>query len=196
MAKKYICAIALLLLLFTFISGEVVFNNVDGVFPLNNRNYAPNVIKLFDSAKSTIHIMLLEGGYYPERPDGVNMKLYNSLFNAVNRGIEVIVILDQSGFNPSQSLRNIKLGDYLKSGGVNVLYDDPDVTTHAKTLIIDSLYSVVGSTNWSYQALDKNNECSVMIKSKDVGTAYEEYFEKLKAESSVKMTVMETEDEE
>jgi cardiolipin synthase len=149
---------------------------VEGVMPMNNRNYSSNAIKLFDSAEKTIHILMLEGGYYPERPEGINQKVYLSLFRAVERGVDVKIILDNSGFNPSQTERNRKLGDYLSENKVKVYYDDPEVTTHSKTLIIDSLYSVIGSTNWSYSALERNNECSVLIKSSSVAKKYEEYF--------------------
>ncbi|MGE3063170.1 MAG: phospholipase D-like domain-containing protein [bacterium] len=155
---------------------DIEILSADGVMPMNNRNYASNAIKLFDSAQKTIHILMLEGGYYPERPEGVNLKLYQALFRAVQRGVDVKIIIDYSGFNPSQNVRNQKLGDFLASNNVKVYYDDPDVTTHSKTLIVDSLYSVIGSTNWSYHALEKNNECSVLIKSAAVALQYEKYF--------------------
>ena len=176
--KKTLTAISLFLCLTAF-AGSLEVLPAEGVMPVNNRNYASNVIKLFDSAQKTIHILMLEGGYYPERPEGINLKLYQSMFRAIERGVDVKIILDNSGFNPSQTERNKKLGDFLADNKVNVYYDDPEVTTHSKTLLVDSIYSVVGSTNWSYHALEKNNECSVLIKSAAVSKKYEEYFDEV-----------------
>lgn len=161
----------------SMLNAELTVLESEGVMAVNNRNYAPNVIKLFDSAGKTIHILMLEGGYYPERPEGINLELYKSMFRALERGVDVKIILDNSGFNPSQTERNLKLGNFLAENGVQVYYDDPEVTTHSKTLIVDSIYSVVGSTNWSYHALEKNNECSVLIKSAAVAREYEKYFD-------------------
>lgn len=175
----------------TYTEMGIEYYTADGVYPLNNRDYAPNVINLFRQAGKTIHIFMLEGGYYPNYPTGVNSQLYNALFEAAERGVEVKIVLDQAGYNPGQSLRNLELGEYLRSGGVDVYYDDPETTVHSKTLIVDSIYTVVGSTNWSYWALDKNNECSVLIKSNDVGLVYEDYFNEIMSKSFPKMTVIE-----
>lgn len=173
------------------IAEEFDFLPAEGAITVNNRDYAPAVLKLFNEASKTIHIMMLEGGYYEGYPDGANEQLYRALGEAVKRGVEVIVILDQAGHNPSQSLRNLQLGDHLETYGVHVYYDAPEVTTHTKTLIVDSLYTVVGSTNWSYHALDKNNECSVLFKSKELSLFYENVYEELLKESTAEMTVLE-----
>lgn len=183
--KKRIIMLLSVLLALSLSALELDTMKVEGVMPMNNRNYASNAIKLFDSAQKTIHILMLEGGYYPERPEGINLKLYQSLFRAIDRGVDVKVILDRSGFNPSQTERNEKLGDFLALNKVQVYYDDPEVTTHSKTLIVDTLYTVVGSTNWSYHALEKNNECSVLIKSVPVANEYEKYFSKVLEKSDL-----------
>lgn len=167
------------------------FMPAEGAIPVNNRDYAPAVLKLFNEAEKTIHIMMLEGGYYEGYPDGANEQLYRALGDAVKRGVEVNIILDQAGHNPSQSMRNLQLGEHLKEYGINVYYDPPEVTTHTKTLLIDSIIAVIGSTNWSYHALDKNNECSVMIKSKELTLFYENVYEELLKESTEEMTVLE-----
>lgn len=178
------------LLTFEFVlSDSLNFLQADGAFTMNNREYPKNLIKLIKNSTKSVHIMMLEGGYYPEREEGVNQKIYESLFEAVRRGVDVKIILDQSGFNPNQSIRNKELGDFLKSGGVKVYYDDPEATLHAKTIIIDSIFVIVGSTNWSYHALDKNNEASVLIKSDTLGKIYESYFTEILEKSVDRITV-------
>ncbi len=187
--KKQFFLIIFLLTFKLIFSDSLNFLQADGAITMNNREYSKNLIKLIKNSSKTIHIMMLEGGYYPERKDGVNQKIYESLFDAVKRGVDVKIVLDQSGFNPNQSTRNKDLGDFLKSGGVKVFYDDPEATLHAKTMIIDSIFVIVGSTNWSYHALDKNNEASVLIKSDTLGKIYESYFTKILEKSVDRITV-------
>ena len=197
--KKYLIIILIFSFIFIFAedslnviaNDSIKFIHSDGVFPVNNRDYVPAMIKLFDNAQKTIHILMLEGRYYPSHPEGANRQLYNALFEAVKRGVEVIIIIDQAGYAPSQTIKNKDFGDFLAQNGVKVFYDTPDTTTHAKTLIIDTLYTVVGSTNWSYYALDKNNECSIVIKSSDVAKEYEKYFNAILELSHNKPTVLE-----
>jgi len=40
--------------------------------------------------------------------------------------------------------------------------------------------TIVGSTNWTYYALEENNETSVVIKSDEINMAYRKYFLKIK----------------
>ena len=67
--------------------------------------------------------------------------------------------------------------ELLKKNGVPVYYDSKDRITHNKILVIDNYITIVGSTNWTYSALKKNHEASVMIKSRNVA---ESFLEKLK----------------
>lgn len=186
--KKFLIFFLIFSFYFLF-SDSLNFFRADGALTMNNREYSKNLLKLIKNSKKTIHIMMLEGGYYPERKDGVNQKIYESLFDAVKRGVDVKIVLDQSGFNPNQSIRNKDLGDFLRSGGVKVFYDDPEATLHSKAMIIDSIFVIIGSTNWSYHALDKNNEASILIKSDTLAKIYESYFAKILEKSSDKITV-------
>ncbi|MEK7290856.1 MAG: phospholipase D-like domain-containing protein, partial [Planctomycetota bacterium] len=44
--------------------------------------------------------------------------------------------------------------------------------THNKILVIDNYITIVGSTNWTYSALKKNHEASVLIKSRSVAESF------------------------
>jgi cardiolipin synthase len=46
-------------------------------------------------------------------------------------------------------------------------------------LVIDEYITIIGSTNWTYSALRKNHEASVMIKSKSVALAFERKLKKI-----------------
>ncbi|MEO0233824.1 MAG: phospholipase D-like domain-containing protein [candidate division WOR-3 bacterium] len=176
----------IILILLPFMIYSAIFSQeelklfpVDGVLPMNDRDYTKTLIKLFDNSKKTIHAVIYQVGYYPDYPEGEPTDIQNSLINAVKRGVKVVVIVDQSSWNPSLSVKNDEYVKYMKQFGVEVYFDMPDITTHAKFVVIDSTITVVGSTNWSFYALAKNNECAVAVKSRDISLKYEDFFEKL-----------------
>lgn len=145
---------------------------------ITNRDYFPAVYKLLENAKESIYIFMFEARIYPDYPNDVNEKLLDALIEAKKRGIDVKVILDASSWNRGNTLKNKQMADALKGGGVDVFYDPLDVTSHPKLLIIDHRFTVIGSTNWSYYALEKNNEASVIIDSEPVAQGFEKYFKK------------------
>ena len=53
-----------------------------------------------------------------------------------------------------------------------------------KLLIIDDETVIMGSTNWTYNALTKNHEVSVLIRSPEMAKALTDYFAKVKASGS------------
>jgi phosphatidylserine/phosphatidylglycerophosphate/cardiolipin synthase-like enzyme len=148
----------------------------DDVRIITNRDYFPAVMDLFENAEESIYIFMFSARIYIEYPDDVNWKLLGALTDAAKRGVDVKVILDASSWNKDNTLKNKHMADSLTAGGVEVYYDPLDVTSHPKLLIIDHQYTVVGSTNWSYYALELNNEASVIIDSKPVANGFEEYF--------------------
>lgn len=152
------------------------YDDVEGIAVINKRDYVPNMIKLFDNAQKTIHAVIYQTRYYEDYPDGTNRKMYKALFRAVERGVEVIIIADQSSWNPSSTMSNAKFGDFMEEHGVRVYFEPEDKTTHSKIVVVDSLYSVVGSTNWSFYALDRNDESAVIVKSERLAADYDDFF--------------------
>jgi cardiolipin synthase len=122
----------------------------------------------------------------PKHTGGDEYQLVLDLINAHKRGVEVQVIFDQNvKFWEKGKKRNVieKKSEYayklLSKNGVPVFYDNKNRVTHNKVLIIDKYITIIGSTNWTYSALRKNHEASVMIKSRDVALAFEGKFKKI-----------------
>ena len=116
--------------------------------------------------------------------------LVHDLIDAHQRGVKVKVILDKN-------LPEVEevLGDYervgnkndnayklLKSKGLNVTFDSPEVITGACAVVIDGYISIIGSAYWSYQGLVENFESSSMIESKEVAKVRMDYIHKIEAE--------------
>jgi cardiolipin synthase len=165
------------ILLFLFLDNYSLGFPAKDVQVVTDRQYFGVVRNCFREAKSSIKVMMFEASYYGKYPDSPSNLLIKELVAAKKRGLDVRVILEQREGRERATLRNIETGALLTKGGVEVMYDPLSITTHTKLLIIDGKISVVGSTNWTYNALDKNHEVSVLIRSPEVANDLQDYFQ-------------------
>ncbi len=140
--------------------------------------------RLIKEAKSTIYVMMFEMGYYDKYPNTPSNLLIKELIEAKKRGVNVEVILEIREGRDRTSERNRHTGKILSEAGVKVFYDTPLKTTHAKCMVVDGVFCLIGSTNWTFYALTDNNEVSVLIKSKSLAKALIDYFNQVKKGSN------------
>jgi phosphatidylserine/phosphatidylglycerophosphate/cardiolipin synthase-like enzyme len=140
--------------------------------------------KMIQEAKSSIHVMMFEMGYYDKYPNTPSNLLIKELISAKKRGMKVEVILEAREGEDRTTKRNRQTGKILSEVGVEVIYDSLFKTTHAKLMVVDRELTLLGSTNWTYYALTSNNEASVLIRSKEVAQAFLDYFNRVKATGS------------
>lgn len=158
----------------------------DDVIPLVDAEYYPAVHKALTNAKKSILCVMYMAKLDPKHMGGDEYQLVLDLINAHKRGVKVRVIFDQNvNFWEKGKKRNVieKKSEYayelLLKSGVPVFYDNENKVTHNKVLVIDKYITIIGSTNWTYSALRKNHEASVMIKSRSVALAFEGELEKI-----------------
>ena len=152
----------------------------DDVTPLVNKEYFPAVHKAFTNAKKSILCVMYMAKLDKGHSGGDEYQLVLDLINAHKRGVKVLVIFDQNvKFWEKGKKRDVieRRSEYaynlLLRAGVPVFYDSKKRVTHSKVMVIDKYITIVGSTNWTYGALKKNHEASVIIKSRDVALAFE-----------------------
>jgi cardiolipin synthase len=150
---------------------------VEGVEVITDRQYEQVVGDAFARARASIRMMMFEARYYESHLNSPTNALIEGLIAANRRGVDVKVILERRKENDRVSSSNRQTGAILSRGGVEVMYDPLTTTTHSKLLIIDGETSVVGSTNWTYNALEKNHEVSVLIRSPQVARTLQDYFQ-------------------
>jgi cardiolipin synthase len=137
-------------------------------------------------AKKSIRCALYLAKYSPEYPKGFEAMLLGDLISAHNRGVDVSVILDgndrpwEDGGKKQEDKKNQSAFDLLEAAGVDVRYDSNDRLLHSKLVIIDESVTILGSTNWTYSALKKNHEASVVIRSSEVARTFLEGIQKIK----------------
>ena len=112
------------------------------------------LISAINTAQSEI---LLSNAYFVPDP-----QLKQALMGAVSRGVEVKMILP--GVTDSWVVFHASRSHYdeLLQGGVR-LYERRDALLHAKTAVIDGVWSTVGSTNLNWRSFLHNQEVNVLI---------------------------------
>ncbi len=136
--------------------------------------------KMIREAKSSLQVMMFEMAYYEKHPNTPSNLLVRELIEAKKRGVRVEVILETREGDDRTTKRNREVGKILSDGGVEVIYDPLFKTMHAKAMVADGEIVLVGSTNWVYSSLTSNNEVSVLIKSKELAKALNDYFHQMK----------------
>lgn len=132
---------------------------------LENRLYANRVIKLIRRAKINIRLSLYQCDYNFESGD-IASQLVEEIVTQAKRGIKIEVILER-GKGDVLGKKNQSAKDYFIKNGIDV-YDDPDTTTMKNNmLIVDDFTCVVGTTVWSSESINKNNELEFWIESKE-----------------------------
>ncbi|MEA3254250.1 MAG: phospholipase D-like domain-containing protein [Candidatus Altiarchaeota archaeon] len=142
------------------------------VIAVSDRGYFPAVHDAFQKAQQSIHIVTFELKYYPKYKGSNQNILIDDLIKAHDRGVDVRIIVDQ------YSKKN-NAYEYLRVNNITIKYDPEDVTTHTKLVIIDGKIVILGSTNFSYYGLEKNNEVNAVIISEEFAQYFEDYFDRL-----------------
>lgn len=158
----------------------------DDIVPLVDDQYYPQVHQLLTAAKKSIFCVMYIADINPKYNRGWEYALVHALINAHRRGVTVTVIFDQNimfwekGKKRNEIERKShKAYGLLKRNGVPVYYDSENRVVHSKILVIDGYITILGSANWTYSALKKNHEASVLIKSHSVAEAFLEELKKI-----------------
>lgn len=100
--------------------------------------------------------------------------LADSLIAASGRGVAVKVILDATNTHTGSSKMKI-----LRGTGIQVKTENLAGKLHSKSIIIDDLYVVIGSMNFSRSGEGKNDENLVIIKNSQAAVFYKTFFQYL-----------------
>lgn len=177
--KNKILAILIIFIAGILLGGAVFWMFSPEIIPILDRQYFPEVHSLLQNSNSFIHVMMFKSVYY-QREDSKADILLDDLIKAKKRGIDVKVILEGGDDYLGEEFlgEQAETCKYLKDNGIDVRFDPAGTTTHAKLIIADNNV-ILGSTNWNYYALERNNEVNVLIRSMDIAGRFEKYFKEL-----------------
>ena len=182
--KRAILTLFIFLLPFTYYLLPSFGLPAEDVQVVTDAQYFQVAKKMIQVAKHSIQVMMFEMGYYDQHSNTPSNFLIKELIDAKKRGVKVEVILEVKEEEDRTTKRNRHTGKILSEGGVDVIYDALFKTTHTKLMVVDGHLTLLGSTNWTYNALTNNNEASVLIRSKGVAKELIDYFNKVKATGS------------
>ncbi|MDZ4183949.1 MAG: phospholipase D-like domain-containing protein [Desulfuromonadales bacterium] len=136
--------------------------------PHHNRSRIRDTFLLgMASAGSSIRI---ETPYFVPGP-----RFLRALLRAARRGVTVEIILPARSDVPLLRLVNRSYYAVLLKGGVKV-YERQGAILHAKVMLIDSSWAVIGSANLDQRSFHRNYEVSVIVACPEFGGQVEELF--------------------
>jgi phosphatidylserine/phosphatidylglycerophosphate/cardiolipin synthase-like enzyme len=150
----------------------------------DNRDYFGVVHSLLQGAERSIDVVLYQSRFYFEYPLSKSNALIVDLVEARDRGVRVRAVLEAADWNLENSEDNRDVWEVLREGGVDAYFDPAGTTSHSKLVIVDGRYVVVGSMNWSYYALERNNEATAVVESDRIAKDFEVYFDRIVAAST------------
>lgn len=112
------------------------------------------LMSAFESAQKSIHITM---AYFVPDPAFIEV-----LQSAARRGVDVVLVLP--GFSDSSLVFHAGRSHYtdLLQAGVKI-YERRDALLHAKTAVVDGVWSTVGSSNMDWRSFALNYEINAVV---------------------------------
>jgi cardiolipin synthase A/B len=146
------------------------FVQVIGSSPKDDQHYfyTALIAAIDNSAKKII----LSSAYFVPTQDHKKV-----LIDASMRGVKIDLILP--GFTDSSLSLNVQRSYYedLLEAGINIYEVDSEVL-HAKTITIDGVWSVVGSSNFDFRSATLNDEVDMIVLGRKIANQLEQKFVK------------------
>lgn len=142
----------------------------------DNQAYYDKLMEAVKGARSSIKIMMSTADNYPDYPNGLQRKLFDALVEAEERGTEVRIILDESNWSDDITEANKGTATVLRNRGLDVKFDDPEVTTHAKFVVVDSEVVILGSSNWNYPTYTETYQTNIALQNRSIAEFYGKIF--------------------
>jgi len=127
------------------------------------------VLSAINSSQRSVHITM---AYFVPDPGFIA-----ALCDAARRGVDVVLLLP--GFSDFSMVLHAGRSHYeeLLAAGVRI-YERKDVLLHAKTAVVDGVWSTAGSSNLDWRSFTLNHEINAVILGAGFGAQMEALFER------------------
>lgn len=132
------------------------------VMLLADDQYFPTLINFIKTANQRIEVAMFLFKTTTSKNNKPTL-LVKELIKAQKRGVDVQVILEESGYSESINKENQQVAATLRTNDIMVRFDSPATTTHTKLVLIDNRFCFVGSHNLTHSALAFNHEISLLL---------------------------------
>ena len=134
--------------------------------------YSQMYVTLLSAINSAETQIFLTNAYFVPDP-----QLLAALKEAVQRGVDVRLLLPEKTDSVMVYHASRSFYDELLSAGVKI-YERQNAMLHAKTALIDGVWSTIGSTNLDWRSFTNNQEINAVILGQDFGVQIQAMFEK------------------
>ena len=130
---------------------------------LQDSNFLTCAQEIINSAQRNIYISTFK----IEKGDKSKHRYLNGLLDTLIRkkasGVDVRLLTNKQGEQGHVPHTNAKAINYLKKGGVKVKWLRNSRICHAKMILVDDYYCIIGSHNLSLKSCHGNYETSILI---------------------------------
>ena len=141
---------------------------VIGTSPDDDKNLIYlELLSAIDHAEKSVHVTM---AYFVPDPE-----MIRALTDAARRGVEVQLVLAEEGNYRVVFYAGRSNYDKLLEAGVQI-YEWQDAVLHAKTIVIDDVWSTVGSANLDWRSFLHNDEINAVILSESFAAEMEKVF--------------------
>jgi phosphatidylserine/phosphatidylglycerophosphate/cardiolipin synthase-like enzyme len=142
------------------------------------------LLEQMDGARQRIDFTMYATFLQPSNLSAPAMQVFSALTAAAERGVAVRGIADWSDWNHSNNDSNLDAVQWLRARGVDIRWEDAEVTTHAKVFRIDDSVQVQ-SANISSSGFRWNREVGAWTAHHSVLEDIDRWFEDLWAASTL-----------
>jgi cardiolipin synthase A/B len=144
--------------------------------------YSQMFVTLLSAINSAETQISLTNAYFVPDP-----QMLTALKEAAQRGVDVRLLLPDETDSNMVFYASRSFYDELLSANVKI-YQLQDALLHAKTLLVDSVWSTIGSTNLDWRSFTNNQEINAIVLGQDFGAQMQAMYEK-DLESSKQITL-------
>ena len=134
--------------------------------------YSQIYATLLSAINSAETQVFLTNAYFVPDP-----QLLTALKEAVQRGVDVRLLLPGKTDSALVFYASRSYYDEMLSAGVKI-YERQDALLHAKTALIDGVWSTIGSTNLDWRSFTNNHEVNAVLLGQEFGAQMQAMFEK------------------
>lgn len=126
-------------------------------------DFLPALLSIFSLAEREILISTFKFQIPNNRPGDPVNAIYKSLIQAKRKGIDIKIITNIHTRSKVGYGYNKVSADYLKKYSIETRGYKNSRIIHAKYVIVDSQYMLIGSHNITKKAITKNHEASIFV---------------------------------
>jgi len=145
------------------------------VLLVTEEEYYSWIKKLLRLSSSSVDILMFDFS-----PPSSLKELFDLVVEARDRGVKIRVLMEggEEWLSKNFLKRRKEIISFLAKKGISVKVDPPGETMHIKAILVDGLFSLIGSASWTYYSLNRNREMGVLVISHKFGRSFKNYFER------------------